>query len=363
MDGFRFDAAQQLIDESDDHILAAAARIAREAAGSRSIILIAEHEPQHATVMRSAAEGGHGFDGIFNEDFHHSCRVALTGVRDAYFSDYRGTSREWLATAQSGFLFQGQYYGWQRQPRGAPALDRPLHQFVCFLENHDQVANSAAGRRLIDLTSDAWWRAMSTLLLLGPWTPLLFQGQERGVDTPFRYFADHATDLQRRVVEGRRAFLGQFTRFGAGAVPTTAGATIGEDLLRACQLDGDPPRATWCARLYADLLAMRRDDPTLGQHAVRLLGAVPAERTLLLRYQGAFPPLDRLLVINLEPDFDLAALPEPIVAPPQGHQWHPRWCSEDPRYDGSGVAGTNPPAGLVATGHAATVFEPQSVSS
>ena len=84
--------------------------------------------------------------------------------------------REWLALAQSGFLFQGQYYPWQSGTRGAPALDRPSHQFIAFIENHDQVANLSSGLRVIDVTSPSWWRAMSAFLLLGPWTPLLFQG-------------------------------------------------------------------------------------------------------------------------------------------------------------------------------------------
>ena len=126
LDGFRLDAAQQLFDASSEHILTAIARVARDAAAPRSVIVIAEHEPQHARLMRPAADGGYGLDGLFNEDFHHSTRVTLTGIRDAYLSDYTGSSREWLALAQSGFLFQGQYYPWQSAPRGAPALDRPV---------------------------------------------------------------------------------------------------------------------------------------------------------------------------------------------------------------------------------------------
>ena len=361
-DGFRLDAAQQIFDDSADHILAAIARTAREAAGPRSVIVVAEHEGQDARLMRSPAEGGYGLDGIFNEDFHHSCRVALTGVREAYFSDYRGTSREWLAAAQWGFLFQGQYYPWQQQPRGTPALDRDPAQFLCFLENHDQVANSAAGRRLIDLTSEAWWRALSALLLLGPWTPLLFQGQESGAETPFWYFADHGPDLQPAVLAGRREFLSQFKRFAEGAVPSTSRDTIGDDLFEACRLRREPPRAVPCTRLYADLLTMRRDDPTLAQHAVRLSGSTAGERTLLLRFEGTTPALDRLLVVNLDPDLDLAALPDPLVAPPVGFQWHPCWCSEDARYGGSGVAAAAPPARLIATGHAATIFEPRALT-
>jgi maltooligosyltrehalose trehalohydrolase len=360
-DGFRLDAAQQMFDDSPDHIIAAIGRTAREAAGPRSVIVIAEHEPQDARMIRPPSADGYGLDGIFNEDFHHSCRVALTGLRDAYFSDYLGTSREWLALVERGFLFQGQYYSWQRQPRGAPALDREPPQFICFLENHDQVANSAAGLRLIDLAGEAAWRAMTAYLLLGPWTPLIFQGQESGSDTPFRFFADHAPDLQARIVDGRREFLGQFTRFAEEAVPSTAHPSIGEDVFDACRAGPELPRAVRCRQLFADLLTMRRHDPTLGQHAERLSGATAGDRTLLLRFEGATSSIDRLVVVNLDPDVNLAALPDPIVAPPANHEWRVRWCSEDPKYGGSGIVAIAPPERLIAGGRATTVFEPRAL--
>ena len=361
LDGFRLDAAQQIVDDSAEHILAAISRTARDAAGSRSVIVIAEHEPQDARLLRPQPAGGYGLDAMFNEDFHHSCRVALTGLREAYFSDYEGSSREWLALAERGFLFQGQYYPWQRKPRGTPALDREPAQFVCFLENHDQVANSAAGQRLIDLAGEAAWRALTTFLLLGPWTPLLFQGQESGSDTPFLFFADHGADLQALVIEGRREFLAQFSRFAKRAVPSTAHPSIGEDIFEACRAGSEPARAARCRQLTTDLLAMRREDPTLGQTAKRLFGATAGERTLLLRFEGAAPQLDRLVVVNLDPDVNLASLADPIVAPPVDHVWRVRWCSEDAKYGGSGVAASAPPERLIAGGRAATIFEPGAV--
>jgi maltooligosyltrehalose trehalohydrolase len=362
MDGLRIDAAHEIVDDSSDHILAAIARTAREAAGRRRVILVAEHEPQNARLMRAPAAGGYGLDGMFNEDFHHSCRVALTGVREAYLSDYRGTSREWLAAALWGFLFQGQYYPWQQQPRGAPARDCHPGQFVCFLENHDQVANSADGRRLIDLAAESWWRALSALLLLGPWTPLLFQGQESGAATPFRFFADHAPDLQAAVVAGRRAFIAQFTRFADAADSSAPSPALGKSAYDACRMQGGHERAARCRLLYRDLLSLRRDDPALGPHAVRLSGTTCGERTLLLRFDGATAPSDRLLVVNLDADLDLASLPEPLVAAPAGCDWHASWCSEEVRYGGAGAAASAPPARLVATGHAATIFTPRASS-
>ena len=358
IDGFRIDAAQQIFDESPDHILAALTRAARDAAGSRQVIVIAEDEPQRARLMRPPAQDGYGLDGIFNEDFHHSARVALTGTHEAYTSDYRGTSREWLAAALHGFLFQGQYYPWQSQPRGTPALDRPAYQFVTFLENHDQVANAAVGRRLIDITSLPAWRAMSALLLLGPWTPLLFQGQEWGSRAPFGYFCDHTPDLQEQVLQGRKAFLSQFTRLAAAFDGATVDA-IGRPLFEACRLDHDfDAEANPLWRMFRDLTALRRDDASLGQKAAALYGATLDDRLLVLRYIGRAAHEDRLLVVNLGSDHDFACAPEPLVAPPELFAWEVLWCSEDPDYGGVGVAGSDPPARLVATGQATTVFRP-----
>jgi maltooligosyltrehalose trehalohydrolase len=360
LDGFRLDAVQQLFDDSTEHIVAAIARVARAAAAPRQVIVIAEHEPQHARLMRPVGDGGYGLDGVFNEDFHHSMRVTLTGIRDAYLSDYSASSREWLALVQAGFLFQGQYYPWQSAPRGAPALDRPSHQFIAFIENHDQVANLSSGRRLIDVTSPPWWRAISAFLLLGPWTPLLFQGQEWGSRVPFRYFADHVADLQPMVHRGRQEFVSQFARAASVQHPElTADAAIGRPVFEACRPFEDIPvelEPSW--QMHRDLLRLRHDDPSLGQHAARLLGATLGDQSLALRFAGRQPLDDRLLIVNLSHDLNIAATSEPLCAPPESCAWSVLWCSEDPRYGGEGLGACAPPQVVVATGHATTVFHP-----
>ena len=362
VDGFRLDAAQQIFDASPEHVVAELTRVAREAAAPRSIIVVAEHEPQHARLMRPREQGGYGLDGVFNEDFHHSARVALTGTHEAYTSDYRGTSREWLAAVLHGFLFQGQYYPWQRKRRGAPALDRPAHEFIAFLENHDQVANAAIGRRLIDIASAPAWRALSALLLLGPWTPLLFQGQEWGTRRPFCYVSDHEPALQDAVFQGRQAFLSQFTRLHAAYDGATVDA-IGRPAFEACRLDHpEYPEAEPIWRMYRDLLCLRREDASLGQGAVRVAGSTLDDRTLVLRFVGRVAHEDRLVVVNLGPDCNLASAPDPLVAPPELFEWAVLWCSEDRTYGGVGIAGTYQPVKLVATGQATTVFRPSLVA-
>src|SRR5262249_35756148 len=148
-----------------------------------------------------------GLDALWNDDFHHSAMVALTGRAEAYYSDSRGTPQEFISAAKYGYLFQGQYYRWQRQPRGMPGLDLPPTAFVAYLQNHDQVANSSRGWRGHRLTSPGKWRAMTALLLLGPSTPMLFQGQEFAASNPFLYFADFDADLAAAVRRGRGEFL------------------------------------------------------------------------------------------------------------------------------------------------------------
>ena len=146
-DGLRIDATQQIFDRSPEYIVAAIGRRVREAAGDRTTFVPAENEPQLARLVRPLDKGGYGLDAIWNDDFHHSAKVALTGRREAYYSDYSGRAVEFVALAKHGFLFQGQRYAWQKQSRGAPALDIPASRFVVYLQNHDQIANAAAGLR------------------------------------------------------------------------------------------------------------------------------------------------------------------------------------------------------------------------
>src|SRR5437867_8024202 len=189
-DGFRFDATHAIRDQSEEYIIGAVGRAAREAAGPRSIILIAENDLQESKMMRPPSQGGNGLDGMWNDDFHHSAIVAMTGNNVGYYCDYSGNPQEFISAAKYGFLYQGQALSWRQISRGTPTPGVPAEDFVCFIENHDQIANTGLGKQPRFQTSRGCYRAMTALLLLGPWTPLLFQGQEFGASSPFLYFAD-----------------------------------------------------------------------------------------------------------------------------------------------------------------------------
>ena len=185
LDGFRFDATHAIGDRFTEYVVGAVGRAARAAAGSRSILLIAKNDLQEAKMARPLSEGGNDvLDGMWNDDFHHNAVVALTGRNEAYFGDYRGGPQEFISAAKYGFL-SGQARSWRKALRGTPTSGITRMFYVCFIENHDQIANTGSGRRLRFQTSPPRYRAMTALLLLGPWTPLLFQGEEFGALSPF----------------------------------------------------------------------------------------------------------------------------------------------------------------------------------
>jgi len=338
LDGLRLDATQDVKDASEDHILAAVVRRAREAAGDRPIFTVAENEPQETRLVRPPEEGGYGIDALWNDDFHHSAMVALTGRNEAYYRDYKGCPQEMISLAKHGYLYQGQRYSWQEQRRGTSGLGLPAAAFVSFLQNHDQVANSARGERCYKLASPGRYRALTALTLLGPGTPMLFQGQEFCSSSPFLYFADHEPELAAAVRNGRLEFLSQFPSL---ALPETqAGVADPEspETFQRCKLDlAERERHAACYALHRDLLRLRRENPVLGaQGKGGLDGAVLGPEAFVIRFFGENAG-DLLLLVNLGTDLELEPIPEPLLAPLTGFLWEMLWSSEDPRYGGTGA--------------------------
>ena len=275
LDGLRLDATQQIFDRSEDHILAAIVRQVRTSARGRHTFVVGENEAQHARLVRPPGRGGFGLDALWNDDFHHSAMVALTGRREAYYTDYLGRAQEFVSMAKHGFLYQGQRYKWQKKARGTPALDLAPECFVVFLQNHDQIANSASGWRLDRLSSPGRLRAMTAYLLLMPGIPMLFQGQEFGASGPFFYFADYESGLAKLVREGRAASLVQFPSLATAEMQSQLVDPGDVNTFRRSVLDlGERERHASVYALHRDLLALRREDPILAHRPCRFDGAV-----------------------------------------------------------------------------------------
>lgn len=359
LDGFRIDATQAIYDDSPRHILLEISRSARAAAGDRRILLIGENEPQHARLLRDADAGGYELDALVNDDFHHAALVRLTGRREAYYSDYTGSPEEFLAAMRWGYLFQGQRYAWQKQPRGAPAWDIAAPRIVVNIENHDHLANSLDGARVHTQTSPGKHRAMTAILLLGPQTPMLFQGQEFSASTPFLYFNDSPPELAEGVRRGRADFLSQFPSYAVPEVQMALPDPCAERTFERSKLNhGEADRHGPEYRLHSDLLRLRREDPVLRLHDATLIhGATLSTHACLLRFFS--PDGDtRILVVNFDSAFFLPSVATPLAAPPEGRRWGILWASESPRYGGNATPPVDTLEGWRLPGEAAVVLQP-----
>ncbi len=340
LDGLRLDATQALYDRSEPHIIAEIASAACRAAGGRSIVLIAENEPQDTKLLRPLADGGCGLDAMWNDDYHHTAMVALTGKADAYYTDYRGTPQEFVSALKYGYLYQGQWYRWQRKRRGTPTLGFPRAAMVNFIQNHDQVANSARGQRVSELTSPGVLKAVTALTLLAPGTPMLFQGQEFAASSPFLFFADHTPGLANKVRQGRIEFLEQWRSLKLPEMRRCFDDPSALGTFEKSKLDHSE---VWThSEIYAlhrDLLRLRREDPVISrQGAEGIDGAVLSHACFLVRFFSPGYRLDRLLLVNLGTDLELTPAPEPLLAPPASMRWTEIWSSDNSLYGGSGTA-------------------------
>jgi len=359
LDGLRLDATHQIFDSSAEHVLAVMARKVREAGGKRATYLVAENEAQFSKLVRPFEEGGYGLDALWNDDFHHSAKVAATGRMEAYYGGYRGAPQEFISAAKWGYLYQGQWYKWQGKHRGGPAFGVEPNRFVNFLQNHDQVANSLRGWRLQNLTSPGRLRALTAWLLLAPGTPMLFQGQEFAASTPFLYFADHKPELAKLVLKGRKEGLKQFPSISSAEAEPILDAPEREETFLRCKLDfSERAKHSSTYDLHRDLIKFRRNDRVFSKpRPGGVDGAVLGPEAFVLRFFGENGD-DRLLLVNLGLDLNLDPAPEPLLAPLEGSTWKITWSSESPRYGGCGMGALNQAGCWTIAAQSAVVMEP-----
>ncbi|MGW5412057.1 malto-oligosyltrehalose trehalohydrolase [Actinomadura geliboluensis] len=264
-DGLRLDAVHAITDHSATHLLEELGRaVAAESAHlGRQLFLIAESDLNDPRLVTSREAGGYGLDAQWSDDFHHALHAALTGERQGYYCDFG--SLETLKKALTRvFVHDGTMstYRGRHHGRSVNVRETPAHRFLGFLQNHDQVGNRASGDRIgALLPSPGLLKVGAALLLLAPFTPMLFMGEEWGASTPWCYFTDHRDpELARAVSEGRRR---EFARHGwAGEVPDPQAV----DTFRRSVLDWTEPDDPYHADLlewHRALIALRRSEPDL----------------------------------------------------------------------------------------------------
>ncbi len=262
-DGLRLDAVHGIFDSSTTHILAgvAAAVKAQESNLQREIHAIAESDLNDPRVVTSGALGGNDLDAQWSDDFHHSVHAYLTGERARYYEDY-GDLADIEKALSDGFVYDRRYSSYRGKTYGASSVGLPGKKFVVCLQNHDQVGNRRDGARLGTLLGPSELRTAVGLLLLAPYLPLLFMGEEFGEVAPFLYFTSHQDPkLARAVTEGRKREFAS----GPSDEKEFADPQDRQTFERSKvdhSLQNSKENKSW-TRYYSALIAMRKEHPAL----------------------------------------------------------------------------------------------------
>lgn len=216
LDGLRFDAINEIQDQSDEPILDEIARTVRSRFTNRYIHLTTEDDRNITRLHERDPDGRPRlFTAEWNDDFHHAAHVAATHEAEGYYMDFAADAVPKLVRALAeGYVYQGEASEfWEGKARGVPSTHLPPTAFVNFIQNHDQVGNRAFSERLTDLAPPECVEALTAILLLSPQIPLMFMGDEWGETRPFSFFTDFHGELAEKVREGRRREFRHFARF------------------------------------------------------------------------------------------------------------------------------------------------------
>jgi len=284
IDGLRVDAVHAIVDHSAQPFLQDLTTAVRERAKQlgRRVYTIAESDLNDPRVITPAEDFGLGFDAQWDDDFHHSLHVILTGESDGYYEGF-GRVADFARVFERGYLFTGQYSPYRKRKYGERPKTKDGSKFVVFAQNHDQVGNRATGDRLTALVTYDQLRLAAAAVVLSPFIPMLWMGEEYGEKSPFQYFTSHSdADLIEAVRKGRKEEFDDFKWEGEVPDPHDE-QTYERSKLQWDRLAHDEHQNL--RRLYRDLLRLRHETPSLRRLDLGALEthASDDDRTLLIR--------------------------------------------------------------------------------
>jgi maltooligosyltrehalose trehalohydrolase len=283
VDALRLDAVHAIKDFSPTHILQEIKqhvdRLMKET--GRTHYLIVELDLNDTRFINSQEEQGYGMDAQWIDEFHHALRVTATEEKTGYYSDFTGI--EHLAKAyQDAYVYDGQYSPHRKKKFGIKAKTNEGHQFVVFSQNHDQVGNRLLGERTSRLVSFEMQKLLAGAVLVSPYLPMLFMGEEWAETNPFLYFVSHTDpELAEAVRKGRKEEFAAFHLQGEAPDPM-AEETFLQSKLQWPLLDAEPHKTLWL--YYKALMELRRQIPALRELKRKQVKAIPdiLQKTLLL---------------------------------------------------------------------------------
>ncbi|HEU4810999.1 MAG TPA: malto-oligosyltrehalose trehalohydrolase [Nocardioides sp.] len=296
VDGLRLDAVHALSDSSEVHLLEEMAIevAALSAHQRRPLTLIAESDLNDPMLITPREARGHGLDAQWSDDFHHAVHVALSGETEGYYADFEPLGA--LAkVCQRGFFHDGTHSSFRGRDHGVPidTAAMPAWRLVVCSQNHDQIGNRARGDRLTEVLDDDQLACAALLTLTGPFTPMLFQGEEWAASTPFQFFTSHPEpELGRATAEGR---IAEFERMGwdPAVVPDPQDpATFQNSKLDWAELDTG--RHARMLEVYRRLAALRRERPELTDPSLDHVSCTVDEQSRLFTMHRG----DLVIVVN-----------------------------------------------------------------
>jgi len=257
VDALRLDAVHAIRDHSAYPFLQELGEKTAELSQTlnRRLFLIAETDQNDPRLVRSRERGGYGLDAQWSDDLHHALHTLLTGERGGYYSDF-GELQHLERAYRDGYTYAGQRSDYRGRRHGQPPSDLPGERFVVASQNHDQVGNRMYGERLSTLLDLEGRKLAAGAVILSPFLPLLFMGEEYGETAPFLYFVSHQDpDLVEAVRRGRREEFSAFAWKGEPPDPQSEATFEASKLNHALAREGEHRRLR---DFYAELLRLRR---------------------------------------------------------------------------------------------------------
>lgn len=291
------------------------------------VYLIAESDLNNARVIRPKELGGYGIHAQWCDDFHHALHTVLTGEDQGYYQDF-GHIEHLVKSLREGFVYSGQYSVYRQRQHGNSAADRPADQFVVFIQNHDQIGNRMLGERLSQLLSFESLKLAAGVMLLSPYIPLLFMGEEYGEEAPFLYFVSHSDPgLIEAVREGRKEEFRAFTWRGEMPDPQSVETFRQSKLHWEKQAEG---AHKVLRNFYQTLIRLRKEIPALAHLQKDHLEVWGAEEKKVLWMRRWMENSHIFALFNFQ-DTDLRL---DISLP--GRQWRKIMASADSIWNGPG---------------------------
>ncbi len=349
IDALRLDAVHAILDCSPQPFLAElAAEVKNLAAGlNRRVYLIPESAANDARLIRPPDCGGYGLDAVWSDDFHHSLRTLLTGERRGYYEDY-GRLDHLARAYRDGFTYSGEYSSFRQRRHGSPVRDMPPKRFVVFSQNHDQVGNHMRGDRLGESVSLEALKLAAATVILSPYIPLIFMGEEYAETAPFPYFVSHSDPaLIEAVRQGRREEFASFNWQGEVPDPQAEETFLSAKLRHHTAAEG---RHHLLRDFYKELLEIRKSVPALGAPSKQRMEVIGYEKEKILFVRRWNNGERAVFIANFGAEETSLALPVPAGL------WRKRLDSADPKWAGGGDV----PERLASSGAAAVPLKPHS---